>query len=291
MSQFCRVISEHLATMLARMSFIDVVHLLMMSPLHPLVKSLATDTAGFQLQFYIVRVEMLHQIYGHGVGLHFYHLMADFTLSPRIVLRKTFKMLPNFFSPFLPHFRRCILFYKTSLRIQNWLLFQFDFVRPLRGGALPGNGLEDDGVGDLQMLDHGGGALVVVAHALLADLAHTLGGVGRVHVVILPHLAALRPRPAGGLRDAAAAVAEVDLQRLGPVLDTLHPHHLLAAVADGGQRVRGVRREVVPHLAALPSLSAPTTELWRLPAMFLLHGRFYLRLHLFFITVTTIETF
>ena len=70
MSLLGRVVSEKFPAVLTRMSLHAGVHLLMMSPLDPLVKSLATDGTGLELQFYLVSVKMLDQVYGHRVRLH-----------------------------------------------------------------------------------------------------------------------------------------------------------------------------------------------------------------------------
>ena len=104
-----RVVSEELPAVLTRMSLHAGVHLLMMSPLDPLVKSLATDGTCLELQFYLVSVKMLDQVYGHRVCLHLYDLRAQLTPSPSVVLGEAFKMLPHLLPPLLPDLGRSVL--------------------------------------------------------------------------------------------------------------------------------------------------------------------------------------
>ena len=70
MSFLGRVVSEEFPAVLTRVCLHAGVHLLVVSSLNPLVKSLATDGACLELELYLVSVEMFDQVYGHGVGLH-----------------------------------------------------------------------------------------------------------------------------------------------------------------------------------------------------------------------------
>ena len=59
------VISEEFPAVLTGVSLHAGVHLLVVPSLDPLVKSLAADGAGLELELYLVSVEMLNQVYGH----------------------------------------------------------------------------------------------------------------------------------------------------------------------------------------------------------------------------------
>ena len=149
------VISEEFPAVLTGVSLHAGVHLLVMSPLDPLVKSLAADGAGLQLELNLVSVEVLDQVYGNRVSLHLDSLRAEFTSSLSVILGEALKMLPHLLPPLLPDLRRRVLDDHPSLRINNRLLLQLYFVRSLYCGAFSGDSLEDDGMGDLEMFDHG----------------------------------------------------------------------------------------------------------------------------------------
>merc|ERR1719270_1659555 len=57
-----RVIPEQFPTMAAWMCSDNMVHLLMVSSLHSLIKSLPTNTTSFQLQFDIMSIKMHHVV-------------------------------------------------------------------------------------------------------------------------------------------------------------------------------------------------------------------------------------
>ena len=131
MSLLGRVVSEEFPTVLTRMCLHAGVHLLVVSPLDPLVKSLAADGTGLQLQLYLVSVEMLDQVYGHRVCLHLDDLGAQFTTGPSVVLREAFEMLPHLLPSLLPDLGRSVFDDQPRLRVNNWLLLELDLVRPL----------------------------------------------------------------------------------------------------------------------------------------------------------------
>ena len=149
------VISEEFPAVLTGVSLHAGVHLLVMSPLDPLVKSLAADGAGLELELYLVSVEMLDQVYGHRVRLHLDGLGAEFTPSLSVILGEALKMLPHLLPPLLPDLGMRVLDDHPCLRVSNRLLLQLNFVRSLERGAFSGYSLVDDGVDDLEMLDHG----------------------------------------------------------------------------------------------------------------------------------------
>ena len=95
----------------------NMMHLLMMPPFNPLIKSLPTHTACLKFQFDVVGVEVFNKVYGGRVGLHVNDLMTDVALSFATVFRKALKVVPHLLSPFLPHFSWHILLDKTSFWI------------------------------------------------------------------------------------------------------------------------------------------------------------------------------
>ena len=131
MSLLGRIVSEEFPAVLTRMGLHACVHLLVVSSLNPLVKSLAADGAGLQLKLYLMGVEMLDQVYGHRVCLHLNDLCAQIAPGPRVVLREAFKMLPHLLPSLLPDLGRSVLDNHPRLRVNNWLLLELDLVRPL----------------------------------------------------------------------------------------------------------------------------------------------------------------